>query len=113
MEGYNPGGFYNNFQLQLPNSTAVLVLGILSVVSCWCYGIFGLILGIIAIILAGKDRRRYLLEPDVYTESSYKNLIAGRIVAIIGVCLSGLFLVIILIAVLAKFADNIPWKGLT
>jgi hypothetical protein len=64
-------------------------------------------------VLSTKDRRRYLLEPDVYTESSYKNLVAGRIVAIIGVCLSGLFLLFILIAVLAEFADEIPWKGLT
>jgi hypothetical protein len=39
--------------------------------------------------------------------------VAGRIVAIIGVCLSGLFLLFILIAVLAEFADEIPWKGLT
>jgi hypothetical protein len=112
MKAYNSGGF-NNFQLQLPNSTAVLILGILSVVSCWCYGIFGLILGSIALVLAAKDRRRYLLEPDVYTESSYKNLVAGRIVAIVGVCISGLFLAIIIIALLSEVVDEFPWEGLT
>ena len=29
----------------LPNATAVLVLGILSLVFCWCYGFVGLVLG--------------------------------------------------------------------
>jgi len=113
MRNYSSGNYYNDFKIQLPNSTAVLVLGIISIVSCWCYGIIGLILGIIALILAAKDRRRYLLEPDVYTESSYKNLMAGRITAIIGLCLSGLFFLIILIAILSEFIDEIPWNGLT
>lgn len=31
----------------LPNATAVLVLGILSLVFCWCYGFVGLVLGIL------------------------------------------------------------------
>ena len=35
-------------QQQLPNSTAVLVLGIISIVGCFCYGILGLILGLIS-----------------------------------------------------------------
>ena len=30
----------------LPNGTAVLVLGILSIITCCCYGFIGLILGI-------------------------------------------------------------------
>lgn len=113
MKNYGSGGYYDGFKLQLPNSTAVLVLGIVSILSCWCYGIIGLILSIIALILAAKDRQRYLIEPDVYTESSYKNLMAGRIVAIIGLCLSGLFFLFILFAVLSEFIDEIPWEGLT
>lgn len=113
MRTYNSGIKFNNYQLQLPNSTTVLVLGILSVASCWCYGIIGIILGIVALILATKDRRRYLLEPDVYTQSSYKNLVAGRIVAIIGICLSGLFLVMVLIAILSELVGDFPWEGLT
>ena len=39
----------------LPNATAVLVLGILSIVTCWLYGIPGIIMGIIAIVLAQKE----------------------------------------------------------
>ncbi len=39
------GGFHKD----LPNSTAVLVLGILSLVTFWIYGILGLIFSIIAL----------------------------------------------------------------
>ncbi len=75
-------------QRPLPNSTAVLVLGILSIVTCFCYGILGLILGIIAMVLAGKDKSLYASLPDEFTQGSFKNLNAGRICAIIGIILS-------------------------
>lgn len=97
----------NNFgngqnAVALPNSTAVLVLGILSLVTCICYGIIGLILGIIALSLAGKDMQRHKTNSLLYTISSHNNLKAGRICAIIGTILSGLhflFWVIYFIAV--------------
>ena len=44
----------NGAKKDLPNATVVLVLGILSLIFCWCYGFFGLILGIIAVVLAGQ-----------------------------------------------------------
>ncbi|CCZ06058.1 CCC motif membrane protein [Culturomica massiliensis] len=82
----------------LPNSTAVLVLGILSLVFCWCYGIVGLILGIIAVALSGTPRRLYQADPEAYTPASYKNVNAGRICGIIGICIAVLvFLVVILV----------------
>lgn len=37
-------------QQQLPNPTAVLVLGILSLVFCWCYGIIGIVVSILVIL---------------------------------------------------------------
>ncbi len=80
----------------LPNATAVLVLGILSIVTCFCYGILGLILGIIAMVLAGKDKTLYTASPETYTEASLKNLNAGRICAIIGLILSALYLIFII-----------------
>lgn len=83
-------------QRPLPNSTAVLVLGILSIVTCFCYGILGLILGIIAMVLAGKDKSLYASLPDEFTQGSLKNLNAGRICAIIGIILSLLYLVMII-----------------
>ena len=78
--------------LNLPNSTAVLILGILSIVLCFCYGIIGIILGVIALILAKKDKDLYLANPEDYTESSYKNLNAGRICAFVGIGLSVVYM---------------------
>jgi hypothetical protein len=99
MENTNPQGNFSNATptLALPNSTAVLVLGILSIVLCFCYGIIGLILGIIALSLSSKDLQRYNLNPGQYTVSSYNNLKAGRVCAIIGTVLSSLYFIIIYI----------------
>lgn len=76
---------------KLPNATAVLVLGILSIVTCCCYGIIGLILGIIALVLAKKDKALYFESPELY--SNYSNLNTGRILAIIGIVLSTIYLI--------------------
>jgi hypothetical protein len=76
---------------KLPNATAVLVLGILSIITCCCYGIVGLVLGIVALVLAAKDMKLYLENPELY--SNYGNLNIGRILAIIGVCLSTIYLI--------------------
>jgi M penetrans paralogue family 26 len=83
-------------QRPLPNATAVLVLGILSIVTCFCYGIIGLILGIIAIVLAGKDKKMFTAAPEAYTAASFKNLNAGKLCAIIGIVLSVLYLIFII-----------------
>ncbi len=79
----------------LPNATAVLVLGILSIITCCCYGIIGLILGIIAIILAKKDLALYKENPDLYV--NFSNLKTGRILAIIGVVLSAIYIVYMIV----------------
>lgn len=77
-------------QQSLPNATAVLVLGILSLVACFCYGIPGIICGVIALVLYSKDKRLYMANPQLY--NNYSNLNTGRILAIIGVILGVLFL---------------------
>jgi hypothetical protein len=77
-----------SIQMPLPNSTAVLVLGILSIPTCCCYGVVGLILAIIAVVLASSANKTYLLNPGNYTENSYKNLKAGKICAWIGLGLA-------------------------
>lgn len=103
---------------QLPNSTAVLVLGIVSIVAIFCtYGILGVALGIIGLVLAGKPMKMYEDNPEAYTESSYKNLKAGRICSIIGVSLGGLFILLGILALvgifgglfaLLPFLENMP-----
>ncbi len=71
---------------KLPNATAVLVLGILSILTCWCYGIIGIILGIIALAISRKDFATYNQNPQNFI--NYQNLNIGRILAIIGIVLS-------------------------
>ena len=78
----------------LPNATAVLVMGILSIVLVCFYGI-GLVLGIIGLALGSKGRKLYKANPEIY--SGYGNLNAGWIMSIVGVALSGLYLLFILI----------------
>jgi hypothetical protein len=90
----------------LPNATAVLVLGIVSIALCWCYGIVGIISGIIALVLAKKDTALYNASPDFYTQGSYNNLKAGKICAIIGLILSALIL-IYMIFILVVFGTAI------
>ena len=80
-------------QKSLPNSTGVLVLGILSIALCCCYGIVGIIMGVISLILANTANKLYMENPELYTESSYKNMKGGKICAIIGLCLSVLYFV--------------------
>lgn len=88
---------FSNFghggQQNLPNSTPALVLGILALPACCFYGIFGLIFGIIAWVLGANDVKKYLLNPSMYTESSYKNAKAGKICGMIATILSALFIV--------------------
>ena len=84
----NGGMGFNGMQQSLPNATIVLVLGILSIVLCCCYGILGLIPAIIALVLSKKDRALYTANASLYTESSFKNLNAGRVCAIIGLVLN-------------------------
>ncbi|MBP0905544.1 CCC motif membrane protein [Mariniflexile gromovii] len=80
-------------QQKLPNSTLILVFGILSIVTCCCYGIIGLALGITAIILASKATKLYIANPEIYI--GYSNVKTGKILAIIGIVLSVLYLIFV------------------
>lgn len=98
-------------QQPLPNATAVLVLGIISLVGCFCYGIIGLVLGIIALVLSGKAARLYTSNPSLYTEASFKNMKAGKVCAIIGTCLSAAYFIflVIWIAFIGAALTAMPW----
>ena len=78
-------------QQKLPNATLILVLGILSIVTCCCYGIVGLILGIVTIVLAKKATALYAENPEGYT--GLQNVKTGRILAIIGIVLSLIYVI--------------------
>lgn len=76
---------------KLPNAQAVLILGILSILTCCCYGVIGLILGIVALVLAKKDQKLYLENPELY--SNYSNVKTGKILAIIGIVLCLIYII--------------------
>lgn len=97
-------------QAALPNASAVLVLGILSIVFSilfFCYlvpAVIGLILAIIALSLSGSGTRTFNSAPHLYTAASYNNLKAGKVCAIIGLSLSALVLLVCLLLMIFYFA---------
>jgi uncharacterized membrane protein YidH (DUF202 family) len=96
-----PPGYQQNYaqpgfqpmQQDLQGSTGILVMGILSIVFA---GLIGLILAIIALSQSGKAIAEYKSNPAAYTASSYSKVKAGRICAIIGLCILG-FVILMLI----------------
>ncbi len=96
----------------LPNATAVLVLGILSIVTCWLYGILGIILGVIALVLHKKDKDLYATNNSAYA-ASYKNSNAGKICAIVGLSLSALWFVyfVVILIIFAGAAASGGFNG--
>lgn len=81
---------------QLPNSTLILVFGILSIVGCCCYGAVGLIFGIIAVVMANRTTEVYHSNPELYI--GYTNVKSGKILGLIGIVLSAITVLAVLIA---------------
>ena len=96
MENYHD---VNAPKVVLPNATVVLVLGIVSIVTCCCYGIIGIICGVIALVMAKSATDLYVSDPEKYTEGSYKNMNAGKICAWIGLSLSVIYLILTIVAI--------------
>ncbi len=84
-------------QQKLPNTTMIIILSIASIVLCWCYGLLGLILAVIALILANKSANLYKASPELY--SDYSSIKTGKILAIIGLVLNILFILMIVWAI--------------
>ena len=80
----------------LPNETAVLVLGICSIIfSCF---LVGLIMGIIGLSLSSTGRKLYRENPELF--DGYGQLNAGWIMSIIGTVLGGIYILYYLIVVI-------------
>lgn len=79
---------------KLPNATAVLILGIASIITCCCYGVLGIITGVVALVLAKKDTQTYLENPELY--SNYSNIKTGKVLAYIGIVLSVLYVLLLI-----------------
>jgi M penetrans paralogue family 26 len=102
---------YNNvFQQNLPNSKTVLVLGILSIVlSSWYFSIAGVVLSILALVLANRDLSLYYSNKSQYTLSSFNNLKAGRVCAIIGLAVAILFFIFFILILIGIFVTWPFW----
>ncbi|WP_117880340.1 CCC motif membrane protein [Aureibaculum luteum] len=92
-------------QQKLPNATLVLIMGILSIVGACCYGLPGILFGLIGLIVGVKDTKTYKQAPENY--SNYGNVQAGKIMAIIGLIIS-LFVIGMVLYVLSL----IGWDAL-
>ena len=83
-------------QRPLRTHTAALVLGILSIVPgiCLFYGIGGVIMGTIALVISREDFSAVKAHPTEYNQSQVGTLKAGRVCAIVGLSLSGLLMLV-------------------
>jgi hypothetical protein len=91
----------------VPNGDLVLVLGICSIVFCAVYGVVGLACAILALYNYGKVKKMYSANPAAYTPGSFKNASAGKVCAIVGLCLSAVFVFAVLIGLIFAFNPGI------
>ena len=96
---YPPQNFNPQFpgytgQPALPNSGAVQVCGIIGLILS--FGLFGIILNIIALVMGANAVTLYNQNPGYYTEASFRKVKTGRTCAIIGLSLFGLGIVILI-----------------
>lgn len=82
---------------KLPNATLIVVLGALSLVFSCCYGIIGLVLSIVTLVLASSAKKQYLADPELY--DNYSQINTGRILAIIGLVLSILVILLVIASI--------------
>jgi len=81
----------------LPNSTLILVLGLLSILTS-CFAIIGLPLGVVALILASKATKLNAENPEGYT--GFQNVRIGKVLAIFGILFNGYYVVKIMFPII-------------
>lgn len=97
------GSWKNQNQIkrnELSTATAALICGILSIGGGLCYGIGGLVMGIVTLGVSSKDNQLLKADPEKYSDAG--NLRAGRICAKIGISLFVIWLLIVIIAIIAS-----------
>ena len=90
---------------QLPNATLTLVFGILSLVTFCCYGIFGILFGLLALILGNIALKKFKQDPELYTGEG--NAKIGRVLGIIGLVLG-----LLMIALVVWMISIVGWDVL-
>jgi len=77
---------------------AVLALGIVGLATMGCYGVPGIVLGIIAWVMGNNDLRA--MNQGLMDPSGRSNTNAGRICGIIATCVGGAFLLAVIAAII-------------
>lgn len=105
MENLNQPQQNPTQKTMLPNATAVLVLGICSIVFGCVF--IGLVLGIIGLVLSGKGRKLYKENPTAW--EGYGQLNAGFIMSIIGIAIGALYTLyyLIIVVIIGSAATSI------
>lgn len=77
-------------QQKLPNVTIAIVLAIIGYVCCCIWGLPALILGIVGLLLLKSDEKKYMENPEGY--SNYSQWKTARILCIIAIVIGALYL---------------------
>jgi len=91
MESYE-----QQLKQKLPGDPLSLILGILSIPLCCCYGVPGVILGVIGMVTANKSQKLFNDNPGMYDAKSMSNVKTGRILSIVGIVLGAIYLAIVI-----------------
>ena len=87
----------DNFPAGLPNASACLALGIISIATCWLYAIPGIVCGLIALVLLQFDFFVYWCLCG-FLVVSFKSSKAGFVCGVVGLSLSAFMLLYFIVA---------------
>lgn len=90
---------------KLPYATAVLVLGISSVALCCCYGIPGILTGVVALFLYRRDKKVY--DKNKLQYSNFESLKTGKTLSIIGISMSSVYVIYLLFALYQRGPEGL------
>ena len=85
-------------KVELPNETAILILGIVSIVSSFFLGIGGVICGIIGLKLSKSSIQIFDEDSNRYKSESIKIIRIGKICSIIGLSIGAVYLVYLILS---------------
>jgi M penetrans paralogue family 26 len=94
---------------RLPNATLTIIFGLLSIMTCFLFGIVGLIFGIVTLVVSKKDLALLKENPKLYSNSS--TIIMGRVLAVIGITISTIYLGFIIFVYTVVGIENVDaWQ---
>jgi len=90
----------------IPYSKTVLILGILSIPTCFCFGIVGVVTAFIAFYLHKKALLSYNSNSEKYRKTSYNNLKTGKVCATVGLILGLMYLLFVALLKISGFLST-------